>query len=68
MGISWRGLKIRRPIGYPLAAVKDKESSKLWNSLEYVKNNHVVIFDISLNSASILAVRLASDYFLKLRI
>ncbi|MFD5020428.1 ABC transporter substrate-binding protein [Paenibacillus sp. NPDC058367] len=48
------------------AAIKEKETSKAWNSLEAVKNNHVLIFDNSLNSASILAVRLAADHFLQL--
>ncbi|MEK5416851.1 MULTISPECIES: ABC transporter substrate-binding protein [unclassified Paenibacillus] len=48
------------------AAIKDKETSNVWNSLEAVKNNHVLIFDNSLNSASILAVRLAADHFLQL--
>ncbi|HBU82833.1 MAG TPA: ABC transporter substrate-binding protein [Paenibacillus sp.] len=57
---------IQHDIDVAKAAVKEKESSKVWNSLEAVKNNRVVIFDNSLNSASILAVRLASEYFLKL--
>lgn len=57
---------IQHRIDVAEAAVKDKESSKVWKSLEAVKNNHVVIFDNSLNSASILAVRLASEYFVKL--
>jgi iron complex transport system substrate-binding protein len=57
---------IQHKIDIAKAAVKDKETSKVWNSLEAVKNNHVLIFDNSLNSASILAVRLAADYFLKL--
>ncbi|OPG95787.1 ferrichrome ABC transporter [Chryseobacterium mucoviscidosis] len=57
---------IQHDIDVAKAAVKEKEFSKVWNSLEAVKNNRVVIFDNSLNSASILAVRLASEYFLKL--
>lgn len=57
---------VQHDIDVAKAAVKEKETSKVWNSLEAVKNNHVVIFDNSLNSASILAVRLASEYFLKL--
>ncbi|KOY16583.1 ABC transporter substrate-binding protein [Paenibacillus xylanivorans] len=57
---------IQHDIDVAKAALKEKESSKVWNSLEAVKNNHVLIFDNSLNSASILAVRLASEYFLKL--
>lgn len=57
---------IQHSIDVAEAAVKEKESSKVWNSLEAVKNDHVAIFDNSLNSASILAVRLAAAYFVDL--
>jgi len=57
---------IQHDMDIAMAAIKEKETSKAWNSLEAVKNNHVLIFDNSLNIASILAVRLATDHFLQL--
>jgi len=49
------------------AAVKEKETLEVWKSLTAVKNNHVLLFDNSLNSLSVLAVRLASDHFMNLK-
>lgn len=48
------------------AAIKEKESLAVWNALDAVKNNRVLIFDNSLNSVSVLAVRLAAEKFLAL--
>jgi len=49
------------------AAVKEKESMEVWKSLTAVKNNHVLMFDNSLNTLSVLAGRLASDNFMNLK-
>ncbi|KQO10680.1 iron-siderophore ABC transporter substrate-binding protein [Paenibacillus sp. Leaf72] len=48
------------------AAVKQNESLAVWQSLEAVKNNHVLYFDNSLNTGSVLAVRLAANHFMEL--
>lgn len=48
------------------AAVREKESLAVWNSLEAVENNHVLFFDNSLNSGSVLAIRLAAEHFMSL--
>lgn len=48
------------------AAIKEKESLAVWNALDAVKNKRVLIFDNSLNSGSVLAVRLAAEKFLAL--
>jgi len=52
--------------GFGLLAPKGYAEGGEALTLEAVKNNHVFIFDNSLNSASVLAVRLASEYFLKM--
>lgn len=36
------------------AAVQEKESSAVWKSLKSVKNNHLLFFDNSLNTGSVL--------------
>lgn len=48
------------------AAVQEKETMAVWKSLKAVKNDHVLFFDGSLNSGSVLAIRLAADEFMKL--
>ncbi|OPA81171.1 ferrichrome ABC transporter [Paenibacillus selenitireducens] len=48
------------------AAVKEKEALAVWNSLKAVKNNHVLFFDNSLNTGSVMAIRLAADNFMEL--
>ena len=48
------------------AAVQEKEAMDVWKSLTAVKENHVLFFDNSLNSGSILAIRLAAENFMKL--
>lgn len=48
------------------AAIQDKQGSAVWNSLKAVKNNQVLLFDNSLNTGSVLAIRLAADNFSKL--
>ncbi|RXZ78623.1 ferrichrome ABC transporter [Paenibacillaceae bacterium] len=48
------------------AAIKEKESLAVWNALEAVKNDQVLIFDNSLNSGSVLAVRIAAEKFMAL--
>lgn len=48
------------------AAVQEKESSAVWQSLKSVKNNHVLFFDNSLNTGSVLAIRLAAENFMEL--
>ncbi|MEC0226339.1 ABC transporter substrate-binding protein [Paenibacillus alba] len=47
-------------------AIREKQGSAVWNGLKAVKNNHVLLFDNSLNTGSVLAIRLAADNFLKL--
>lgn len=48
------------------AAVQEKESSAVWQALKSVKNNHVLFFDNSLNTGSVLAIRLAAENFMEL--
>ncbi|WP_353095132.1 ABC transporter substrate-binding protein [Tissierella praeacuta] len=48
------------------AAVESQESSTVWKSLNAVKNNHILFFDDSLNTGSPLAIRLASEKFIKI--
>lgn len=48
------------------AAIREKEGLAVWNALKAVKNNHVLLFDNSLNSGSVLAIRLAAENFMKL--
>lgn len=48
------------------ASVKEKESLKVWKSLNAVKNGQVLFFDNSLNTASVLAVRLAAEKLMEL--
>ncbi|MDF2663094.1 MAG: ferrichrome transporter [Paenibacillus sp.] len=48
------------------ASVKEKESLHVWKSLEAVKNGHVLFFDNSLNTASVLAVRLAAEKLMEI--
>lgn len=45
------------------AAIKENESLEVWKSLKAVKNDQVLIFDGSLNSMSVLSVRLAAEKF-----
>ncbi|MCU6707303.1 ABC transporter substrate-binding protein [Paenibacillus sp. J5C_2022] len=47
-------------------AVKTNATLDVWNNLKAVKNDSVLIFDNSLNSASIVAVRLAAKHFIEL--
>ncbi|GGI44707.1 hypothetical protein GCM10008018_08440 [Paenibacillus marchantiophytorum] len=47
-------------------AILEKEGLAVWKSLKAVKNNHVVLFDNSLNTGSVLAIRLAAENLLKL--
>lgn len=48
------------------SAIQQNESLAVWQSLTAVKEDHVLLFDNSLNTASILAVRIAADLFLEL--
>lgn len=48
------------------AAVQEKEDSTVWKSMKAVKDKHVLYFDNSLNTGSVLAIRLAADNFMKL--
>lgn len=48
------------------ASVKEKESLHVWNSLTAVQNGQVLFFDSSLNTASVLAVRLAAEKLMAL--
>ncbi|EPY06604.1 putative ferrichrome ABC transporter, ferrichrome-binding protein [Paenibacillus alvei TS-15] len=48
------------------AAVQEKSDLAVWKSLKAVKENHVLYFDNSLNSGSVLAIRLAAENFMKL--
>ena len=48
------------------AAVKEKEAMAVWKSLKAVKENHVQFFDNSLNTGSVLAIRLAAENFMEL--
>ncbi|SDD69962.1 iron complex transport system substrate-binding protein [Paenibacillus sp. UNCCL117] len=48
------------------ASVKEKESLNVWKSLNAVKSGHVLFFDNSLNTASVLAVRLAAEKLMEL--
>ncbi|WP_374019674.1 iron-siderophore ABC transporter substrate-binding protein [Paenibacillus thiaminolyticus] len=57
---------IQHNLGIAKAAVREKESFAVWKSLEAVKNNHVLFFDNSLNTGSVLAIRLAADNFMEL--
>ncbi|ANY66647.1 ferrichrome ABC transporter [Paenibacillus sp. BIHB 4019] len=50
------------------AAVKQNEKLAVWQSLAAVKNNHVLYFDNSLNTGSVLAVRLAANNFMELAV
>ncbi|BFH23164.1 hypothetical protein J6TS7_38530 [Paenibacillus dendritiformis] len=50
------------------ASVQEKESSAVWQSLKSVKNNHVLFFDNSLNTGSVLAIRLAAENFMELAV
>ncbi|WP_242069804.1 hypothetical protein [Paenibacillus dendritiformis] len=45
---------------------QEKESRAVWKSLKSVKNNHVLFFDNSLNTGSILAIRLAAENLMEL--
>lgn len=57
---------IQHALDVAKAAVKEKEGSAVWNSLKAVKNNRLLFFDNSLNSGSILAIRLAAENFIHL--
>jgi iron complex transport system substrate-binding protein len=48
------------------ASVKEKESLQVWKSLEAVKKGHVLFLDNSLNTASVLAVRLAAEKLMEI--
>ncbi|GAA3413413.1 ABC transporter substrate-binding protein [Paenibacillus hodogayensis] len=48
------------------AAFQEKEALAVWQSLNAVKNKHVLFFDNSLNTGSVLAIRLAAENFMKL--
>lgn len=48
------------------AAVESQEVSAVWKSLNAVKNNQVLFFDDSLNTGSPLAIRFASEKFMKI--
>lgn len=54
---------IQHKLDMAQAAIKDKEGSAVWSSLKAVKNNHVLLFDNSLNTGSVLAIRLAAENF-----
>ncbi|MDF2724592.1 MAG: ferrichrome transporter [Paenibacillus sp.] len=58
---------VQHDIALAQAAIKGLESSKVWGSLEAVKRNHVLLFDNSLNTASVLAVRLAAEKLAELK-
>ncbi|RAV23340.1 ABC transporter substrate-binding protein [Paenibacillus contaminans] len=57
---------IQHALDIAKSAVKEKEALAVWQSLNAVKNNHVLFFDNSLNTGSVLAIRLAADNFMKL--
>ncbi len=57
---------IQHDIATAKASVKEKESLKVWNSLKAVQEGHVLFFDNSLNTASVLAVRLAAQNLMEL--
>lgn len=47
-------------------AVQEKSDLAVWKSLKAVRGNHVLFFDNSLNSGSVLAIRLAAENFMEL--
>ncbi|MGG1659773.1 iron-siderophore ABC transporter substrate-binding protein [Brevibacillus sp. NRS-1366] len=57
---------IQHTLDLAKAAVQEKEDSTVWKSMKAVKNNHVLFFDNSLNTGSVLAIRLAADHFMEL--
>lgn len=57
---------IQHTLSVAKAAVQEKESLAVWKSMKAVKNNRVLFFDNSLNTGSVLAIRLAADNFMKL--
>ncbi|WP_088835257.1 iron-siderophore ABC transporter substrate-binding protein [Paenibacillus tyrfis] len=57
---------IQHHLDVAAAAIQEKEASAVWKSLKAVKNNHVLLFDNSLNTGSVLAIRLAAENFMKL--
>lgn len=57
---------IQHDLNVAKAAVQEKEALAVWNSLKAVKNNHVLFFDNSLNTGSVLAIRLAAENFMGL--
>ncbi|UKS29452.1 ABC transporter substrate-binding protein [Paenibacillus sp. HWE-109] len=59
-------LIIQHTLDVAKQAILEKEGLAVWKSLKAVKNNHVVLFDNSLNSGSVLAIRLAAENLLKL--
>ncbi|MNI39288.1 Periplasmic binding protein [compost metagenome] len=57
---------IQHTLDVAKAAIREKEGLAVWNALRAVKNNHVLLFDNSLNTGSVLAIRLAAENFMKL--
>ncbi|MBD2845014.1 ABC transporter substrate-binding protein [Paenibacillus sp. IB182496] len=57
---------IQHDIERARAAVKEKEELEVWKSLRAVQNDHVLYFDNSLNTGSVLAIRLAAEYLSEL--
>jgi len=57
---------IQHSLDLAKAAIQEKEDSTVWKSMKAVKNTHVLLFDNSLNTGSVLAIRLAADNFMKL--
>lgn len=57
---------LQHDIAVSQAAVKEKESLAVWNMLDAVKNERILYLDNSLNTGSILAIRLAAQYFSEL--
>ncbi len=47
-------------------AVKENEGSGVWQAMNAAKNNHILMFDNSFNSGSVLAVRGAAEKFIEL--
>lgn len=48
------------------AAVQEKEAMTVWKLLKAVQENHVLFLYNSLNTGSVLAIRLAADNFMEL--